>query len=296
MGCASIAKSKKIALISFFILFSGGSLMFLFNNHSKSIYKDNKVQIKENIIYKSINNKLIALDKFELKSSTNKKRPVIIYVHGGGWNKGSKKLNKRWDYIFKRLVRKDFVGISIDYRLDITPDYQPNDPIDDVKDAIIWVYEHAVELGIDKDKVGLAGASAGGHLVLMTVLDKKIKQHIDYAVAWYPVTDLLGMTKTNNPMSNQLVEDYLDGSFQEVPASYEKFSPIMYTDEVVSPIFLIHGTGDELVPAKQSESFYNKAKDKVELQYLKNGNHGFTNIGIKKSTKDTLAFILKNGM
>jgi len=151
--------------------------LFLF-----SCNKDDSVQILSTaddltttIEYKQINgidSNLLSLDIY-YNSNLDIQKPVIIYVHGGGWSIGDKssqienKIN-----LFRSL---DYILISINYRLspfpyDITnlnrikyPDHNV-----DISDALLWVNENIWQYGGNKNKMALLGHSAGAHLVALT--------------------------------------------------------------------------------------------------------------------------------
>ena len=147
-----------------------------------SCNKDDSVQIlttpddlTTTIEYKQINgidSNLLSLDIY-YNSNVDIQKPVIIYVHGGGWSIGDKssqienKIN-----LFRSL---DYILISINYRLspfpfDITnlnrikyPDHNV-----DISDALLWVNENIGQYGGNKNKMALLGHSAGAHLVALT--------------------------------------------------------------------------------------------------------------------------------
>src|SRR5215472_3824713 len=88
------------------------------------------------------------------------KAPAIIAVHGGGWQNGSRAGYRYWGPF---LARNGYVVLSIDYRLGKAGAYPG--AVYDLKAAIQFVRAKAGELGVDPDRIGLMGDSAGGHLV-----------------------------------------------------------------------------------------------------------------------------------
>ncbi|MGD1840940.1 MAG: carboxylesterase family protein [Thermonemataceae bacterium] len=106
-------------------------------------------------------------------SRTAIKKPVVIWVHGGGWRTGDKQ-NKIDDKV--SLCRSlNYLLVSVNYRLSPSP-VEPNNPNrikypthnNDVADAIKWVYDNIDQYGGNPDKIALMGHSAGGHLVSLT--------------------------------------------------------------------------------------------------------------------------------
>src|SRR5205085_8578050 len=89
----------------------------------------------------------------------SKKLPAIVCVHGGGFRAGKR---ERWDDTCKMLAQRGYVAATVSYRL--APDYQFPAAIHDVKAAVRWLRAHADRCGIDPDRIGVLGDSAGGHL------------------------------------------------------------------------------------------------------------------------------------
>lgn len=139
----------------------------------------NKRQISNNyskstIQYKSVNGvdaNLLSLDIYHYEKPSSKK-PVVIYVHGGGFAFGDKANNMaNKQHLFSSL---DYILVSINYRL--SPQIYSTDPNrimypthhNDVADAVKWVYDNIENYGGDNKKIALLGHSAGAQLVALT--------------------------------------------------------------------------------------------------------------------------------
>ncbi len=86
--------------------------------------------------------------------------PCVFSIHGGGYVLGSYDMD---DAKFDRqCVQFPCVGVSVEYRL--APEAAYPGPLDDCYAGLRWTYEHAAELGIARDRIGIAGVSAGGGL------------------------------------------------------------------------------------------------------------------------------------
>tara|TARA_R110002072_G_scaffold50835_1_gene136409 strand:+ start:1858 stop:2637 length:780 start_codon:yes stop_codon:yes gene_type:complete len=97
-----------------------------------------------------------------------RKRPAIIYLHGGGWAFGDKsEINNKADF----FVAQGFAFISMNYRL--RWDYQLFDQLQDVVDAILWVRDNANSYGIDNSRIVLMGNGAGAHLASLVATDAR---------------------------------------------------------------------------------------------------------------------------
>jgi len=156
----------------------------------------------------------------------------------------------------------------------------------DAQRALRLIKAHAKEYRIDPDKVGVLGASAGGHLAAMlaTLYDNKLLPAAPYvpdaidaqnarpafALLQYPVIDLTDDAVTHRGSRTNLTQDN--------PALYEALSPQLHVTSATPPTFIVQGTNDRLVPVKNALLFYEaclKARVPVEMHILDNGPHGF---------------------
>src|SRR4029078_178713 len=95
------------------------------------------------------------------------KAPVLVAVHGGGWQVGSRNIYTHWG---PYLARNGVAVFAIEYRL-MKPGVKTYPgAIYDTKAAIQYVRAPAGELGGDPDRVGMVGDSAGGHLAALVAL------------------------------------------------------------------------------------------------------------------------------
>jgi acetyl esterase/lipase len=87
-------------------------------------------------------------------------------MHGGGYVLGSATMD---DPLFDAMTPSlGVVGVSVDYRL--APETPYPGPLEDCYRALLWTYEHADELGVDRDRIGVHGLSAGGGLAAALAL------------------------------------------------------------------------------------------------------------------------------
>ncbi|MEV0260153.1 alpha/beta hydrolase [Streptomyces sp. NPDC050617] len=92
--------------------------------------------------------------------------PVILYIHGGAYTYGSPEAEEGRS--LRYAAEAEAVVVSVDYRL--APEHPFPAPADDAYAALVWIGEHAAEIGGDPERIAVAGGSAGGNLAASTVL------------------------------------------------------------------------------------------------------------------------------
>lgn len=103
---------------------------------------------------------------YEPKQRTGEKLPCLFFYHGGGFLFGTV---YRQETLCQRYVKHvGCVVISVEYRL--APQWKMPAPLEDCYTALTWAYENSQELGIDQDKLAVAGLSAGGNLAAAVAL------------------------------------------------------------------------------------------------------------------------------
>ncbi len=103
-------------------------------------------------------------------------RPAVIWIHGGGWHEGDKRIGPSGISVLgPLLVSRGFVAFSCNYRL--APAHFHPAQVDDVQRVVRWVRANARKYGVDPDRIGAVGISAGAHLAAMLgVRDTRAEQ------------------------------------------------------------------------------------------------------------------------
>ena len=111
-------------------------------------------------------------------------RPAMLFAHGGGWCLGSLALYDRPCQALANATGR--VIVSVDYRL--APEHPFPRPLEDVYQALCWVYEQAPRLGIDSRRLAVGGDSAGGNLAAATALLARDRggPRIEHQLLLYP--------------------------------------------------------------------------------------------------------------
>lgn len=203
-----------------------------------------------------VNGKSLQIDLYRAKDAEGQ-LPLVVFIHGGSWKGG-----KRSDYLVYLLefAQKGYMTATVSYRL-IRDGIYPA-AVEDVNDAVEWLFEHGEEYGYDPDRIALVGGSAGAHLVLLTaygwnrrgeVQDNNANHERAHMIK--AVVDIYGPVDltTSYARKQPLVVSFLGQHFEENPDLYKEASPLFWLNENVPPTLILHGTSDYLVPVNQSD-------------------------------------------
>lgn len=148
-----------------------GSFLFGVANQQIPMVYDTKYQLPEHIqkytdvIYKESEDLSLALDIYTSKSDKSP-IPLILVIHGGYWKAGDK--GAFYTQRATEFVELGYTVASINYRLSTEHKFPAN--IEDLRDGILFLTEHAKEFNIDPGQIMTYGISAGGHLAAFMVL------------------------------------------------------------------------------------------------------------------------------
>lgn len=221
------------------------------------------------------------------KSPPKDPLPAVIFVYGGGWKAGNREAGIR---PLARLVGKGYVGASIEYRLSQEAKFPAQ--IEDCKCAIRFLRAKAKEYGIDPDRIGVWGPSAGGHLAALLGTSGGVKElegsggwadqssRVQAVVDWFGPTDFLkmGKNKIDHDAATSPESQLIGGAIQENQEKVAKANPITYVTKDDPPFLIMHGDKDDLVPLSQSEMLQEalqKAGVESTLHVVQGAGHGF---------------------
>jgi acetyl esterase/lipase len=222
------------------------------------------VKITPNVEYGRVGDRSLQLDLYEPREHPQPV-PAMILIHGGGWKKGQRGIYRAYCL---RLAARGYVAATISYRLSGEAPYPA--AVQDAKCAVRWMRASASKHGVDPDKIGVLGASAGGHLSLMVGYTPNIPElegeggHNDVSSRVQAVIDYYGPTDLTVPRLRDadLIVSFLGGKhYEEARAQYCQASPIIHIARNTPPTLVLHGTIDELVPVAQSDQLVKKLKE-----------------------------------
>jgi acetyl esterase/lipase len=209
--------------------------------------------------------------------------PAVLYVHGGGWTKGDKAAGAGASEI-PELISRGYLVAAINYRL--APQYKFPAQIEDVKCAVRFLRANATTYGIDPERIGAWGGSAGGHLVaLLGVTDATAGfegngGYADQSSRVQAVVDMFGpsdLTTAFQGANTQLLEQVF-GTTDRNSDIVKQASPVTWVSSDDPPFLILHGEKDTLVPPSQSKILYDRlvaAGVPATLTIVKNAGHGF---------------------
>ncbi len=131
--------------------------------------QDSNLTIQRDIPYVSSADPLQTLDVYSPPGAKN--LPVVVWIHGGGWQQGDKADVKEKPQAF---AKKGFVFVSVNYRL--WPKVEMGDIIHDVAKSVHWVHDHVAEHGGDPERLFIMGHSAGAQLAAILCTDERLLQ------------------------------------------------------------------------------------------------------------------------
>ena len=250
---------------------------------TNSIAAEEKV-IKD-ISYAIVDGHELKLDLHLPALKTNSR--LVVWVHGGAWRKGSKS-----SMPLSFLVAQGYSVASVDYRLSPVAKFPAQ--IHDIKAAVRFLRAHEKRYGYDATKIGIAGSSAGGHLVAHVgvtgghaELEGTVGNHLDQSsdvqavVDYYGPTNFLTILDQSTPHGLSVRVPALElllGARPEVKPELSRLaSPVFHVDKSDPPLLLIHGDQDPQVPINQSHELHGKYKEMeldVEFEVVHGGAHG----------------------
>jgi arylsulfatase A len=188
-------------------------------------------------------------------SASSELLPAVIFVHGGGWSKGTRQDGSR---TIEALAHGGYFAATIDYRLTGEAGFPA--AVHDCKAAIRFLRSNAEELGIDSDNIAIVGFSAGGHLATLAGLSSGVPE-LDGAMGTSDIsTTVACIGSISGAVMPQRAkgwgkEVYENWALQEPSVKVMTTLPVSHLDANDPPVFLLCGAEDQLCPAEFAEEF-----------------------------------------
>lgn len=247
--------------------------------------------------------------------------PVVVWIHGGAWLYGTREqppLAWRPGIVFQSAIDAGLAVASIDYRHSREASFPAQ--LHDAKAAVRFLRQYAPELGLDPDRIGVWGESAGGHLAaLLALVDDPTLEggegvtgpssSVSAIVDFYGVSDVdtLPAFGDNFPPSwreelkrqgKGAPEEPIDVLLANSPYPRDEarrlVSPVNHVTAAAPPFLLIHGEADGLVPIQQSEALFaalQNAGVESELVRVPGADHVFLGTDVTPQIERAIAFL-----
>lgn len=212
---------------------------------------------------------------------------AIVDVVSGAWHSDAGKLrDHERGQMFNIYCAKGYTVFGI--RPGSVTKFTGDEMLDHVKTGIRYVKSRADEFGYDPDRLGIVGASAGGHLALLSTVHaedgdpdsndplRKYDTRVKAAAVFFPPTDFLQWGEGEPDYSGTIGYLFFNGGVdgqpeEKVLEAAKRLSPLHNIPHETPPYLLIHGDADEVVPLNQSKKFVDAV----------NGNGGTAELIVK---------------
>ncbi len=254
------------------------------------------VTVDENVRYGSVGGSELRLDVYE-PGRQDQARPAVLLIHGGGWTSFDKSTMRGMGQF---LARSGFVAFAVDYRLFHDDENCWPAQLDDVQRAVRWVRAKATKYGVNSERIGAFGHSAGAQLAALLGMEET-RDNSDAALARYSsrvqaVVDVSGpsdFTRDHDPDGDAFLANFLGADYSKNPEVWREASPVSHVSKATAPFLIVHGTQDQNVPMSQSEELLERLQSAgVKAALIKvNDVHTFqTPEARRKMAMETLAF------
>jgi acetyl esterase/lipase len=225
--------------------------------------------------------------KLDLYQPAGEGAPLLVWLHGGAWERGSKS-----PMPLERLVARGFAIASVDFRPASVSPFPAQ--VHDVKAALRFLRSQADRFGYDATRIGILGASSGGHLAALVgttngrpELEGNLGEHRDTSsdvqaiVSYFGASNLTTILAQSTPyglgIRTPALKAFLGALPDENEAVAKLASPVFQVDSSDPPLLLLHGDQDPQMPINQShelEGAYEKLGLDVDLIVVHGAAHG----------------------
>ena len=206
----------------------------------------------------------LSLDIYRPTAPSTTAVPVVVFFHGGGWKTGTR---GQYRFVGQRLAQQGVLAIVADYRTwprSTFPGF-----VEDGARAVAWSRAHARTYGGDPQRLYVAGHSAGAQIAALIGTDGRY-----LAAEGMKPRDLAGVIGLSGPY-----DFVIEGGYEAVfgpRAQWPSAQAVNFVDGDEPPFLLVHGTGDKVVEAKDSQELADKLRSngvQAELVWLPEAGH-----------------------
>lgn len=240
---------------------------------------EERVSLEEGVVYGTGGGRDLHCDIYRPPAGAPETRAAVLLVHGGSWRGGDRTQLRQYGW---RLGRAGYVCVAIEYRL-IPEAYFPKF-LEDVKAAIRWTRTNVDQLGVESDRIGIHGNSAGGHLALLAAGTPDVEEfegtggHHDVSSAVQACVSIYGPSVFH--LTSPVRGSRPTSRLTEHPTAdvTRAASPVSWVSPSFPPTLLLHGKADDLVPVAATEVMHEAltaAGVPTELHLFPDQPHGF---------------------
>ncbi|WP_394992350.1 alpha/beta hydrolase fold domain-containing protein [Emticicia sp.] len=258
-------------------------LLTLFTFCNLLLQAQNDIEISKDITYAEVDGKKLQLDIY--KPKVQKEPYLVVWVHGGAWNTGSK-ANPPLG-----LLPFGYALASVDFRASTEKPF-PAD-VHDIKAAIRFLRANASKYGYKSDKIIIWGSSSGGHLAALVATTNNnatlegnlgsflnTSSSVQACIDFFGPTNFLTILNQSTPHGLNVrlpaLAILLGKPLDQVTELAKLASPVYQVDTSDPPLFIVHGEQDIQVPINQSielMSAYKSKNLKVQIEFIPYAGH-----------------------
>lgn len=282
-----------------------------------TVEKENKNFNRKEVIYGRTYGTALTMDVFTPKENSNG-LGIVLFI-SEGWHSEREKTEYNIPIYIDQFIKNGYSVFAVIHGSN--PKFSLQENYEHAKRAVRFIRHNAKEFGINPNKIGATGDSAGGHLSLLVGSDKGTEdkssedpiEHesckVQTVVAFFPPTDFFNWGKTGNKMLGNHPKVSLKGAFTfyeldsttnaleqvidetKIYSIVKDLSPIYQVNENTSPTLIVYGDKDSFIPIQQSQSLAKRLKElKVPTETIveKGGEHD--EITIKNNIEEAISW------
>lgn len=261
-----------------------------------------QAEVQKDLVYRTVGEVQVKADFYPPLVRPAGPAPFVLVVHGGGWTGGRK---EDMAEICRALSQAGVASATVQYRL--APRHRWPAQIEDVQAAVRYFRSNAAKYGIDGERMGAIGASAGGHLSLLLgtveTLERDTRDFPGVSSRVQAVVNIFGPTDLANDFDLNIAGfvsmSVMGVAYDPEGAVVRQFSPVTHVTAASAPVFTIHGEEDRLVPVEQARRLdraLRAAGVEHVMRLIPGMGHEISqeNAEARQAIQDSAAFLLRH--